>query len=75
MLEKVAKALGVNAEAKKGFNEEMAINIISNTFNDHAVNINYQCTFNPLDKVIELYERLLQSEKEKVAMLESIIKK
>jgi hypothetical protein len=32
-------------------------------------------TFNPLDKVVELYERLVQSEKEKVEYLENIIKR
>ena len=29
---------------------------------------NFQCTYNPLDKIVELYERLLASEKEKVKL-------
>lgn len=32
------------------------------------------CSFNPLDKVIELYERMLQAEKEKVEYLEKLLK-
>lgn len=82
ILEKVSKALGISVDAIKRFNEEMAINIFSNTFNDHAVNMNYQCTFNPIEKWMEvveenkkLYERLLQSEREKVHILESFNKK
>jgi transcriptional regulator with XRE-family HTH domain len=63
LLEQVAKALKVPAEAIKSFNEEAANNFI-NTFHDHS-GFNYHCTFNPLDKVVELYERLLASEKEK----------
>lgn len=61
------------------------INIINNTFSDFKDNssaINYGCTFNPLDKVIELYdekeklyERLLQVEKDKVSYLEKLLNK
>lgn len=76
MLEKIAKVLKVPTEAIKNFNEEAAINVISNTFNDHSANnINYQCTFNPLDKMVELYEALLKSEREKIALLEKMINK
>ena len=59
ILEEVAKALKVPVEAIKNFDEERAINIISNTFSDFKdnaiANANY-CTFNPIDKIIELYE-------------------
>jgi transcriptional regulator with XRE-family HTH domain len=82
MLEKVAKALKVPVEAIKNFSDDVAINIISNTFNDNAVNMNYQCTINPLEKYIEameenkkLYERLLQAEREKVALWEKVVGK
>ena len=82
MLEKIAAVLKVPVEAIKNFDEERAINIIANTFNDNAVNMNYQCTINPLEKYIEaleenkkLYERFLQSEKEKVELLQSMLAK
>jgi transcriptional regulator with XRE-family HTH domain len=77
-VERIAKALGINSQAIRNFNEELAINIISNTFTDfkdHAVAsaMNYQCTFNPFDKVVELYEALLKSEREKIALLEKVL--
>ncbi len=70
-LEVVAKALGVSAEAIKNFNEEAVFNNISNTFHDHASLIN--CQFNPIEKIIELYERMLKLEREKVEMLEKLL--
>lgn len=84
-LAEVAKALGVTVEAIKNFSEEGVITYF-NTFNDNAVNNgtvgNYHCTFNPLDKLVEayeenkkLYERLVQSEKDKVTYLEKLLNK
>lgn len=78
-LEKVAKVLGVSAEAIKNYSDETIITYINN-FNDSSTNNgplnNYHCTFNPLDELIkalnankELYERLLASEREKLEIL------
>jgi transcriptional regulator with XRE-family HTH domain len=75
-LKAIADVLGVSVEGIKNFSEEAVLNIIGNTLNDGSV-INgnaYNCTFNPLDKVVELYERLVQSEKEKVEYLEKLLK-
>jgi transcriptional regulator with XRE-family HTH domain len=71
VLEKVAGALGVSVEAIKNYSDEAVIYNIQNNYegSNSGVNtvsvMNYQCNFNPLDKVIELYERLLQAEKDK----------
>jgi transcriptional regulator with XRE-family HTH domain len=77
-LEKVAQALNVPVEAIKNFNEEAAINVIGNTItntnHDQSALVAYQPTFNPIDKIVELYERLLKSEQEKNALLESQVK-
>jgi len=81
-LEKVAKALGVTAEAIKNYSDEAVIYNIQNNYdsssNNHAYSTNYNCTFNPLDELIkalnenkELYERLLASEREKVEILKN----
>lgn len=84
LLEQVAKVLKVPAEAIKNFDEEAAINIIGNnvTNYDNAAVVNYNPTFNPLDKWAEeitenrkLYERLLQAEKEKMELLQRLIDK
>ncbi|MBF4516096.1 helix-turn-helix transcriptional regulator [Flavobacterium sp. ANB] len=82
-LAEVAKALGVTVEAIKNFSDEAAINYF-NSFTDtknSQVNFGSHCTFNPLDKLVEvyeenkkLYERLLESEKEKNAYLEKLLK-
>src|ERR1700733_4039337 len=79
-LEKIAKILGVPADAIKNFNDDAVLNIISNTFTSQDTStlnaINFQPSFNPIDKIVELYnekivllERLLQSEKEKNELL------
>lgn len=70
-LDKVAKALGVTPETIKSFDEENAINFISNTFNQSGL-FNRDCTlnFNPIDKIIELYERML---KEKDILIEKLM--
>ena len=75
-LELIAKELGVTVEAIKNFSDEAVLNIISNTFNDNAMlnAVNVQPNFSPLDKVVELYERLVQAEKDKVTLLEKLLK-
>ena len=77
-LEKIAQALGVTAEGIKNFNEEAVFNIIGNNYHDNSSSVQYQCTFNPIDKLIEvyeenkrLYEQLLQSEREKIEILKN----
>jgi len=72
MLEKIAGVLGVSAEAIKNFSEEVLIFHIQNMHdNASAYQYNYQCHYNPLDKVVELYERLLTSEREKNELLKN----
>ena len=64
VLEKIAKVLGVTVEGLKHFTEDSVFNNINN-FHDNSI----QNNFNPIEKVIELYERLLQSEREKIEIL------
>ncbi|SHM32229.1 helix-turn-helix domain-containing protein [Flavobacterium chilense] len=79
-LVQIAKALGVTVEAIENFTEESVFNFFNN-FYDNSSNTgaqgnthNNHCTFNPLDKVVELYERLVQAEKDKVEYLEKLMK-
>lgn len=73
-LEKIAAILGVTVDGIKNFSEEGIVNYF-NTFNDQSgsgaffSSTNLHCTFNPIDKLVELYERLLASEREKVELL------
>jgi len=77
-LKEIAKALGVTVEAIENFSEESVFNFFNN-FYDNSANNGAQgngntCNFNPLDKVIELYERLVLAEREKVEYLEKLLK-
>lgn len=71
-LDAIAKALNIPVDAIKNYSEDSTANFI-NTFYDNS-GFNYQCNFNPLDKVIELYERVIQTEREKVSLLEDVLK-
>jgi len=74
-LKEVAKALGMTVDAIKNFSEEAVINYFNNIYDHGAFNKHYNdCTFNPLDKVVELYERLVQAEKDKNEYLEKLLK-
>ncbi|MFV8342266.1 helix-turn-helix domain-containing protein [Flavobacterium sp. XS2P39] len=77
-LQAIAEVLGVSAEAIKNYSDETVLNNIQNNYEGSVINsgptVNHNCTFNPLDKVVELYERLVQSEKEKVEYLEKLLK-
>ena len=84
LLELLAKALKVPVEAIRNFDEKTAINIIANTVNNHdqSASVFYNAVLNPVEKWIEaldenkkLYERLLQAEKEKVELLQSMLAK
>jgi transcriptional regulator with XRE-family HTH domain len=79
-LQEIAKALGVSVAAIKNFSEESVINFFNNFYDNSASNgqgtfNSISCTFNPLDKVVELYERLVQGEKDKTAYLEKLLNK
>ncbi|RYF99635.1 MAG: helix-turn-helix domain-containing protein, partial [Chitinophagaceae bacterium] len=61
-LDKVATVLGVSKEAIKNYSDEVVFNVISNTYHnsssDHstliASSVNYQPTFNTVEKIVEL---------------------
>jgi transcriptional regulator with XRE-family HTH domain len=76
-LSQVALALEVTPDAIRNFNEESAVNIIASNHNGSGQSsaINFQCDFNPIEKIVELYERLLQSEREKNELLTTSFKK
>ena len=71
LLDQVAKVLKVPADAIKNFDEETAFNIIGNTYHDHAASVYYN--FNPIDKMVELYDKLLKEKDEKIALLEKLL--
>jgi hypothetical protein len=78
ILEQVAAILKIPAEAIRNFDEEKAINIISNTFdNGSAI---YQTINHPIDKLMQLheekialYERMLKEKDEMMGRLERLV--
>lgn len=86
LLSQIAEALKLPVEAFQNFDEEQAVNIISNTFNEKAFENAFanNCTFNfnPLMEIkklheekIALYERMLKEKDEMMARLERLIGK
>ena len=53
----------VPVEAIKNFDDAAASNIIGNTYHGSVASVNYQPTFNPIEKIVQLYN-------EKVALYE-----
>lgn len=73
LLEKIANVVKVPVDALKNMSEDSTMNFI-NTFNDNSghgfLYNNGDFNFNPIEKIVELYERLVKAEQEKVALLE-----
>lgn len=85
ILQQVSAALKIPVEAIQNFDEEQAVNIISNTFGDDAFNNSFNygtMNFHPVDKIIQLheerialYERMLKEKDEMMARLEKLIER
>lgn len=74
MLLKIANILGLSAEVIRNFDAEKVIDNINNSYKDATVSKSgnpITSQVNPTEKIIELYKRLLQSEREKVELLKN----
>ncbi|MBS1595542.1 MAG: helix-turn-helix transcriptional regulator [Bacteroidetes bacterium] len=71
-LDRISKALGVSSHAIRVFSENIAFRSIleSNQYESQSE----LAQINSIDKIFELYERLLNSEKEKQKIYEEYIK-
>lgn len=86
LLQQISDTLKIPVEAFKNFDEDKAINIISNTVNnnDNASGnslFSYYPTINPIEQIIKLheekialYERMLKEKGEMMDRLEKLIK-
>lgn len=84
ILERISQILKVPVEAIENMDEEQAVNIIANTFDNGSIlnGINHNPSFHPIDKVLQLheekialYERMLKEKDEMMARLEQLIQK
>lgn len=83
ILEQVAAILKIPAEAIRNFDENQAINIISNTFTENTIgnSFNYGTIhLHPIEKIVQLheekialYERMLKEKDEMMGRLERLI--
>jgi len=70
----IAQIIKVTPEIIKEFNENQAFYSIENKVENTTITENahgIHQVFSPVEKVVELYERLLASEKEKIEILKS----
>ena len=69
----VAEALEVTVEGLRNFNQEKVLTNTANFYEgSHSVNTNISTIINhPIEKIVELYESLLKSEKEKNRILQN----
>jgi transcriptional regulator with XRE-family HTH domain len=84
MLRQISNALKIPVEAFQNFDEEQAVNIIANTFDNGSIlnGINHNPTFHPIEKLVQLheekialYERMLKEKDEMMARFEKLINK
>lgn len=82
LLEQISQVLHIPVEAFKNFDEEQAVNFITNTFNDQSNGYNYYPTFNvnPIEKWFEALEEikrlnaeLLKAKEEQIKILEKLV--
>ena len=83
LLRQISNSLKIPVEAFQNFDEEHAVNVIANTFNnnDSATGLIIN-NYNPIEKIIQLheekialYERMLKEKDEMMARLEKLISK
>lgn len=82
LLAEIAKILNVPEEAIRNFDEETAIYNIQNNYegSNHGASVSgpssifQECTFNPLDKLMETMEELKRLHAEKEALYERLLK-
>ena len=77
----LAEEIGVSQATLSGYEKKETLNIVSSTLYDKAGSIFNNPTFNPIDKVIELYneknalyERMLKEKDSVIELLKEIVK-
>lgn len=82
ILTQIAKVLKLPVEAIQNFEEDQAVNIIANTFDNGSIlnGINHNPSFHPIDRLIQLheekialYERMLKEKDEMISRLERLL--
>lgn len=84
LLQQISAVLKIPVEAFQRFDEEQAVNVIANTFNEDAYITGHSATFNisPIEEIkklheekIVLFERMLKEKDEMMVRLERLLEK
>ena len=67
LLQQISDTLKIPVEAFQNFDEEQAINIISNTFDNGSIAYSYTSNVHPVEQILKLHE-------EKIALYERMLK-
>jgi transcriptional regulator with XRE-family HTH domain len=83
LLKQISNSLKIPVEAFQNFDDEQAVNVISNTFDNgsNVFEINHNPIFHPIEQIIKLheekialYERMLKEKDQMMDRLEKLIK-
>ncbi len=82
LLKQISDTLKIPVEAFQNFDEEQAVSIISNTFDNGSIAVSYTTNNHPIEQImklhedkIALYERMLKEKDEMMDRLEKLIMK
>ena len=82
LLKQISDTLKIPVEAFQNFDEEQAVSIISNTFDNGSIAVSYTTNNHPIEQImklhedkIALYERILKEKDEMMDRLEKLITK
>ena len=82
LLKQISDTLKIPVEAFQNFDEEQAVSIISNTFDNGSIAVSYTTNNHPIEQImklhedkIALYERMLKEKDEMMDRLEKLITK
>jgi len=73
VLAKIADVLKVSVEAIKNFDEKGVVNVISSSFDNISGVAVCHSVFNPIDKISELYERMLKEKDGQIELLKGLL--
>src|SRR5690606_24361486 len=82
LLKQISDVLNIPVEAFQNFDEEQAVNVISNTFGDNGIGYqkNENPVFHPIEQLVKLheekialYERMLKEKDEMMGRLEKLV--
>lgn len=73
LLEKIALAMGLTPGIIKNFSEETILYYLKSNLGTPSCSNTTPYSFDPIEKILALYEALLKSEREKVKILEALV--